>query len=447
MLGFTGYTFAFELKPSTPERAERLLLFRITYERKSARFSTKQWIREEDFDATNRDEPLRLPDKQKEPKRHREVKDLNGALRLLRAKATTLASDASRAGEKLSAGELRDRLTGREKEAPAPEQAPELLDFVSYTEKYLHNRQPKVDVRTYERYTSYLTKLKQWLNGRLLTFEKLNAKGAITLLREFETWLLTEGKEMKGGRTGLSRNTTSKAIQYWRGVAQSAVDEELLTRNPFTKIEIGFTEPEIDFLNDQELEAFVQVPLDNWYLDLARDVWFFQFYAAGRRIGDVLALRWRDVDADGTWRTAAQKTAKRFNITLIREAAEIASKYRRPDSKPDDFVLPMLPNDRELGPPEGKIFKKAISSATALLNARLPVIAKKAEIDKHITTHVARHTFANIAIQRGVSIYELRDALEHSSVSMTEKYVRRFGSEAANKVIRKVHGLSVEPAA
>ncbi len=441
-------TFTFELKQGNGKREERPLQLRITVNRQHSRIATDYAVRPDTFDSANPDHPLLLPKRSKEPTVYQQRVIINTELRALRAKAILIADQAARAGESLTAGELRARIKGIDKPAKSQPE-PEPGDFLAFTRLVITRRAAKKrDVRTIERYQSYLAKLRHWLGERKLTFRMLDEKGALTLLLDYKTWLLTAGKKGKAGWGPLDPNSVSKAIQFWRGVAKDAVDEELLTRNLFSRLEVEFTEPEIAHLTEDEVALFRQVPIENSLQQLARAIWLFQFNQAGRRVGDVLAMRWRDITPGGehgTWRATAQKTGKAFVIDLTEESAFLIDRYRRADTQPDHFVFPMISNTLTGADPKGWVFKKALSSATAQLNARLPLIAKKAGLTQHVSTHVARHSFANMAINKGISIYELCEALEHSSVKVTERYVKRFGSEAANKVIRRVHTARVVP--
>ncbi|MDB4539451.1 tyrosine-type recombinase/integrase [Saprospiraceae bacterium] len=67
-----------------------------------------------------------------------------------------------------------------------------------------------------------------------------------------------------------------------------------------------------------------------------------------------------------------------------------------------------------------------ISSRTTKINELLKNIASKAGIDKRLTSHVARHSFAEIARVKGVPLYDISKALGHSSLAITEQYLSSF---------------------
>jgi integrase len=72
----------------------------------------------------------------------------------------------------------------------------------------------------------------------------------------------------------------------------------------------------------------------------------------------------------------------------------------------------------------------AISGATALINKYLKKVAKKAEIQKNISTHVARHTFAYLMVAKNVNPFIMKELLGHSDIRVTQIYAK---ASKANK--------------
>jgi integrase len=67
-----------------------------------------------------------------------------------------------------------------------------------------------------------------------------------------------------------------------------------------------------------------------------------------------------------------------------------------------------------------------------LINKYLKEVAKKAKITKKLTTHTARHSFADIARQKTDNIYNLSKTLGHSSLKVTEAYLSSFDQQAVD---------------
>jgi site-specific recombinase XerD len=79
-----------------------------------------------------------------------------------------------------------------------------------------------------------------------------------------------------------------------------------------------------------------------------------------------------------------------------------------------------------------------IVTKTAVINKYLKEIAKMAGIKKKITTHTARHSFADIARQKTDNLYNLSKTLGHSSLKVTEAYLSSFDEKAVDDTLDSV---------
>ena len=76
-------------------------------------------------------------------------------------------------------------------------------------------------------------------------------------------------------------------------------------------------------------------------------------------------------------------------------------------------------------------------TATKKFNTNLSVIAKKAEITKNLTMHIARHSFGNIS-ENKIPIRTLQKLYRHSSITTTMSYQANFINEETDKALDKV---------
>ena len=98
--------------------------------------------------------------------------------------------------------------------------------------------------------------------------------------------------------------------------------------------------------------------------------------------------------------------------------------------------------EKDTMPPAMKMdMFNTISVKTALINKELAKIGKKAEIEKKISFHISRHSFAKIAKEKGLDNLEVKALLAHTNISTTQKYMGDFDTqrddEALNKVFKK----------
>jgi integrase len=105
----------------------------------------------------------------------------------------------------------------------------------------------------------------------------------------------------------------------------------------------------------------------------------------------------------------------------------------------ESYIFPFLSDRYDYSDP--MFLHNQIVAKTALINKYLKNLAKKAGINKKITTHTARHSFADIARQKTDNIYNLSKTLGHSSLKVTEAYLASFDEKAVDDTLDSVFKL------
>ena len=212
-------------------------------------------------------------------------------------------------------------------------------------------------------------------------------------------------------RTVNNENTAAKKVSYVNTVLMS---------NKITpmKVRMQVRKSTKDKLTKDEVLAIQSLQLTG-RIGLVRDAFLLAFYLRGRRIGDVLTLQKKHVNAGRLIRDA-RKTEKEMNIRIVAEAMDIITRYA---GKSEFYILPLMTIDPIYDNPENGRYRNAIKAKTALVNKYLKVITDMAGIEKNVSTHVARHTFAYLADQFGMTGKRIQDMLEHSDLKTTENYI------------------------
>ena len=129
---------------------------------------------------------------------------------------------------------------------------------------------------------------------------------------------------------------------------------------------------------------------------------------SGLRYSDVSKLTWKEItvsqDGYAQIETTMQKTGKSITIPL------------------SDNALKWLP-EREGSLPESRIFYK-LPDQVNNADVRLRTLIKKAGISKHVTFHVARHSFATLTLTYGADLYTVSKLLGHANIRTTQVYAR-----------------------
>lgn len=188
---------------------------------------------------------------------------------------------------------------------------------------------------------------------------------------------------------------------------------------------IGLTRQEI--LNIEELEGLSKQEVH------ARNVWLFSFYLAGMRVGDVLKIKWEDI-RDGRLHYRMNKNAKLLSLKLPDKILPILNKYKDLMEKRSDFIFPEM---KKANLKDVRDVYSKTRTATKKFNKYLASIAEKAEIDKKLTMHIARHSFGNISGDK-IPIQMLQKLYRHSHISTTINYQANFMHKETDDALEKV---------
>jgi len=220
-------------------------------------------------------------------------------------------------------------------------------------------------------------------------------------ITDYEFYLRTERK--------CNHNSATKYLKNFKKIIRIALAHDYITKDPFANIRFKLEEVERDFLEDHEIKAIMEKEIPLRRLAQVRDVFVFAIFT-GLAFSDLKGLRAehlvRDNNGDMWIRKARQKTKNMCNIPLLDPAREILERYKDdPECITKGVLLPTLCNQK--------------------MNAYLKELATICGINKEISSHVARHSFAtSVALANGVSIENVAKMLGHSNTNMTRHYAR-----------------------
>lgn len=272
-------------------------------------------------------------------------------------------------------------------------------------------------IGTHSKNLSIIEKLKVYVNHRNITFQEIDA----AFLSKYEAYLRSHHKN--------KTNTVSKDFRYLRRIFKEAFRRDIIEHKdiPFLKYQIKHEKTTRDYLTEEELamiETLATSP--GTRMELHKDMFVFASYVGGIRVSDMLMLKWEQFD--GTYLSiTTKKTISQISIKVPVRGIEILSKYKTADSKPSDFIFPMLDNDLDTS--NAKELDKAISGATAYINKNLNIIRQKLGINKKLSFHISRHTWATRALRKGMKVEHVKEFLTHSNINTTMIYAKIVNSE------------------
>lgn len=221
----------------------------------------------------------------------------------------------------------------------------------------------------------------------------------------------------------LSPGYVAKQLSVLKSVFLKAQKNHLITpeNNPFSDFKIKRNHVVIrGKLTFEEIKAMEKIALPPqsslWH---SRNVFLMQYYCAGSRVGDILQLKWKNVK-NGLLVFSMQKTDQIRRITLPKKALDLLDLY--PHTNLEDYIFPFIKKSGNLK----KYYKQITGGPVATINADLKDIAKMLDFRIRLTTHIARHTFADHARQRGNDVFEIKKALGHTKLNVTEGYLQNL---------------------
>lgn len=206
-----------------------------------------------------------------------------------------------------------------------------------------------------------------------------------------------------------ANNTAVKYIRNLRKIIKLCMNNDWLDKNPFSKYEGKVYEVDKEFLTEEEIQKIYSKKFMNTRLIQVRDIFIFCCFT-GLAYIDVQQLRndHLGIGIDGhKWIFKnRQKTDTRSKIPLLPIAEELVQKYAdHPKCLNEDRVLPVLSNQK--------------------MNSYLKEIGDVCGIQKEITFHMARHTFAtSVTLSNGVPIETVGKMLGHRSLRTTQHYAK-----------------------
>ncbi|OAN62435.1 hypothetical protein A8B79_02470 [Balneola sp. EhC07] len=308
-------------------------------------------------------------------------------------------------------------------------------DFFSFAEDYLKLKQRNGKHSQYVQGVVAFNKIEEFEGERLLRFNQIDSE----YLKSFQDFLINDHKN--------KASTVKKTFQPIKKVIKRAISEHLLHIDPFLNFEMvtNSNPPSKIKLSIEQIEGIKALELEkNTWLWNTKNAFLFSFYSAGIRFGDICCLKWENVK-DGRLNYQMNKNEKAFSTELNDYQKEVLGKYSGQD---DSFIFPFLNNHKDYSDPIK--LRKDISSKNMMVNKSLKKIVIKLndEIDKgnisapkinaNVSFHVSRHSFAQHAVQSGLSIYELMQTLRHSKLETTQKYLKSLNEELADKAMKKI---------
>ncbi len=193
--------------------------------------------------------------------------------------------------------------------------------------------------------------------------------------------------------------------------------EHFEEENPINKYRItSKLKYEKGALSQEDLGKIIQFKPKNVLSQVYIDIFLFQYFSAGSRVGDVIRMRWVDVGAD-TLKRVEEKTGKERMLPINTAMRAILDKYK---GNSVEFVFDLKQPSLEVSNEEWCKYKDKVLSS---INSALKTVRKNLNLSTYISSHTSRHTFATHTFETTKDVKTTSLMMGHSKLATTEMYL------------------------
>lgn len=282
--------------------------------------------------------------------------------------------------------------------------------------KFLENDK-KVSNNTLQSYKRDLEQYKNYLLTNDMKYNKIEEED----IKVFVKYLLEEQNKKP--------STISRMIASIRSFYQYEVKNKKVTKDPTENIQSPKIEKKAPcILTTKEVELLLEQPTDE-DLKGIRDKAMLEFaYATGMRVTEIISLNVEDVNLEKEY--VECKTGKKVRDIPLGKMALIAIKEYI--NKARDI---MVKSDKEKALFVNMNGKRLTRQGFWKI---IKYYQEQAHIDKDITPHTLRHSFATHLLQNGAELKAIQTMLGHSDISSTQVYMQ-FQNDGLNNIYKKAH--------
>lgn len=233
----------------------------------------------------------------------------------------------------------------------------------------------------------------------------------LTFIKEYEFYLKTE--------KNLAQSSTYKAIQRFRRIVKIAISENYLKSDPFILYKLKTPKTNVVYLTTEELQSLEQYTFSQRRLQQIADMFIFCCYT-GLAYNEMANLQQQHIvtgfDKNLWIQMIRGKTKGQISIPLLPKSANIIGKYNNGE---ENYIFPKISNQK--------------------FNSYLKEIADIVGIDKNLTHHIARKTFATtVLLYNDVPIEIVSELLGHSKITITQEHYAKVVQKKVSEQMSKL---------
>jgi len=285
--------------------------------------------------------------------------------------------------------------------------------FFSFIDYVIRNLKESNRRKTACTYITAKSSFERFRNKQDILLEKIDNN----LMQKYETWLKT---------SGVMKNTISCYVRTLRSIYNQGVKCGLTTqKNPFANIFMRNDKTVKRAVSEDIIVKIKNLDLTSHKeLALSRDLFMLSFYLRGISFVDMANLRKYNVK-NGYITYLRSKTKQMLTIKIEPCMQEIISRYELQTI--DDYFLPIY-----------TVQNRDNTSQLRNHNKRLKRISEILGLEKSLSSYVSRHSWATIALRKGVSVEIISEGMGHENETTTRIYLASLGQSVVDKENAKI---------
>ena len=281
-----------------------------------------------------------------------------------------------------------------------------LAVFRQHNEDYAKQVGKIKSQRSYWKYCTVYNHLSEFIRQRYKVSDIALKELAPAFITDFELFLRTEKNHCT--------NTIWSYMMPFKRIIYMSINNGWLQRDPFYAYSITKEETKRGFLSKEEIKMLIEGSFKKKSYELIRDLFIFCCFT-GLSWTDMANLTKENLQTsfDGhLWiKTNRQKTGTETNLRLLEVPLRIIKKYEGCSEDGKLLPVPCYPNCKN----------------------GIKVIAKKCGIEKNVTWHMSRHSFATtVCLSNDMPIETLSKMLGHRSIRTTQIYAKITAEKVSN---------------
>ena len=306
--------------------------------------------------------------------------------------------------------------------AKAIQQLPQSQSVFSFFRQQIAKKEQMQCIGTKNNYTHAANRFTEFRNNEDLAFSQMTGE----MMEMYQVWLFNRG---------VRQNTVSFYLRTLRTLYNKAVEAgHAPDKEIFAHVQTANVKTAKRAITVKDIRNIEQLDLPSGSsLDKARDLFLLSFYLRGMAFVDMAFLKNTDLKC-GMISYNRRKTHQNLNIEWIKPMQAIIDKYAE-HTKDSPYMLPIL-TGTETSP------YAAYRKVEHNTNYNLKKIGEMIGLKIPLTTYVARHTWASIALHMNIPIATISEGMGHNSYKTTQIYLESIDiatvNQANEKIIRKI---------